>query len=86
MELRQATEIAQLLNSRNQLEIPYTGQKVLEHASDYVFDLDDQVVVACVEIKRVQWYQWEICHLSVAETHEGHGRGNPPCPPSGTSS
>lgn len=75
MERRQADEIAQLLNSRNQLEIPYTAQKVLQHADDYLFDLDAEAVVACVEIKKVQWYQWEICHLSVAKTHEGQGRG-----------
>jgi ribosomal protein S18 acetylase RimI-like enzyme len=75
MEQQQAQQIAEILNSRNQLDTPYTAQMVLQHADDYLFDLDEGAVVACVEVKKVQWYQWEICHLSVAETHERHGRG-----------
>jgi len=32
-------------------------------------------VVGCAEATRVNWYQWEIRHVSVAETHAGQGYG-----------
>jgi ribosomal protein S18 acetylase RimI-like enzyme len=48
---------------------------VLAHAEDYVCEIQDDVVIACVEVKKVQWYQWEICHLSVSEAHERQGLG-----------
>ncbi|QYX63428.1 GNAT family N-acetyltransferase [Shewanella putrefaciens] len=32
-------------------------------------------IVACVELKNIQWYQSEICHLTVHEKHEGQGLG-----------
>lgn len=75
MTSKQAEEIAQLLNDRNQLQDDYTGEKVREHAENYLFELRADVVIACVEIKKVQWYQWEICHLSVSKDHEGQGLG-----------
>jgi ribosomal protein S18 acetylase RimI-like enzyme len=75
MTPRQAEEIAQLLNARNQLQVAYTPAKVQQDADNYLFELDDGAVVACVEVKKVQWYQWEICHLSVSEKHERQGLG-----------
>jgi GNAT superfamily N-acetyltransferase len=71
----QADHIAALLNSRNQLAADYTKDKVLEHSGNYLFELQDETMVGCVEVKRVQWYQWEISHLSVREDHEGRGIG-----------
>lgn len=69
-----AAEIAALLNARNQLTVQYTGKKVLDHADDYLFRLSAvQKVVACVEVKKVQWYQAEVLHLTVAEGEEGKG-------------
>ena len=70
-----AGEIADLLNARNQLTVPYTAEMVLQHADDYVCEIQDDVVIACVEVKKVHWYQWEICHLSVSEAHETSGIG-----------
>ena len=64
-----------MLNTRNQLQVGYTTEKVLQNADNHLFELRDEVVVACVEVKKVQWYQWEICHLSVSEKHERQGLG-----------
>jgi N-acetylglutamate synthase-like GNAT family acetyltransferase len=75
MTLKEAQGVAELLNSRNQLGIAYTAARVLQHADEYIFDAWDGVVVACVQLKNVQWYQCEICHLSVHEKHEGKGLG-----------
>lgn len=73
----QAAQIAALLNARNQLTLQYAAARVQEHADDYIFRLSDTgEVVACVQVKKVQWYQAEILHLTVAETEvrKGHAR------------
>jgi N-acetylglutamate synthase-like GNAT family acetyltransferase len=75
MTKQQAKEIAALLNSRNQLAREYTAEQVLREYGNYVFQCEDGSVVACVEVKKVQWYQWEICHLSVREEYTRQGRG-----------
>jgi ribosomal protein S18 acetylase RimI-like enzyme len=75
MAPKQAEQVAQLLNDRNQLQLGYTAEKVIQHADNYLFEIRDDVVVACVEVKKVQWYQWEICHLSVSEKYERQGLG-----------
>lgn len=70
----QAAEIAALLNARNQLTVQYTGKKVLDHADDYLFRLSPAgAVVACVEVKKVQWYQAEVLHLTVTDAEIGKG-------------
>jgi GNAT superfamily N-acetyltransferase len=75
MTTQQAEQIAKLLNDRNQLDVYYTAAKVMKSAEDYIFELDHGAVVSCVMVKKVQWYQWEICHLSVSESHVRQGRG-----------
>lgn len=72
-----ADQIAALLNARNQLTRHYTRELVLEHADEYFFRLSEEnYVVACVKLKRVQWYQCEILHLTVAasQTRKGHAK------------
>lgn len=70
----QADAIAALLNARNQLTVQYTRQRVQEEAGNYIFRLSEVgQVIACVELKKVQWYQAEVLHLTVAEAHEGKG-------------
>lgn len=69
----QAQEIAVLLNKRNQLARSYTGRGVFAKAGNYEYEVRHGKVEACVERKKVQWYQWEICHLSVAIEWEGKG-------------
>ncbi|WP_424195817.1 GNAT family N-acetyltransferase [Ampullimonas aquatilis] len=72
-----ADQIATLLNERNQLIRPYTYQDVLEHKENYLVHISESgKVVACVEVKGVQWYQAEILHLTVAATEirKGHAK------------
>lgn len=69
-----ADQIAALLNERNELAVEYTRQKVLAHGDDYLCRLSaSDEVHACVEVKKVQWYQAEILHLTVAAAQEGKG-------------
>jgi len=75
MTEKNAEQIAKLLNERNNLVIKYTAQKVLDFQSNYVFIEEDNMVVACAESKKVQWYQSEVSHLSVSEKKEGQGLG-----------
>lgn len=73
----QADAIAQLLNMRNQLTVPYSRERVLKEAADYIFRLSETGdVIACVQVKKVQWYQAEILHLTVAEAYvnKGHAK------------
>jgi len=71
-----AQQIAKLLNERNQLTRNYTAADVLSAADNYEYEVRDDKVVACVERKRLQWYQWEIRHLSVPEDWEGKGQAS----------
>ncbi len=76
MDAKHAAQIADLINTRNQLVKKYTSKGILESAQNYLYKTEDGVVVACIEAKRVQWYQWEVCHLSVHSQCEGKGFGS----------
>lgn len=71
-----ASQIAKLLNERNQLVVEYDADRVLATKDNYVFDIENEKVVVCAECKKVQWYQWEISHVSVdkLEVKKGHGK------------
>jgi N-acetylglutamate synthase-like GNAT family acetyltransferase len=70
MDQNQASQIATLLNEQNQLTVQYTAKRVLEHAPNYLVRIDDAgKVAACAELKKVQWYQFELLHVTVATTH-----------------
>lgn len=70
----QADAIAQLLNTRNKLTVQYSRDRVLKDAADYIFRLSETgEVIACVQVKKVQWYQAEVLHLTVAEAWERKG-------------
>ena len=71
----EANQIANLLNLRNQLTKKYTEEDVFQNSEDYLFKVLGNEVVACVEVRKVQWYQAEIRHLTVASAHEGKGIG-----------
>lgn len=77
MNAQEAREIVELLNRRNQLTKVQTEPEVLKHAAEYAFKVLDGRVVAAVQVKPVQWYQAELCHLTVHEDYEdkGHARG-----------
>lgn len=69
-----AGQVAQLLNERNELVKRYDAKTVLAAKENYLFELaDDGSVSGCAELKRVQWYQCEISHLSVHKDSEGKG-------------
>lgn len=69
-----AEQICKLLNTQNQLSVNYTAAKVLKHFDRYLVRLgDDSQVVGVVEVKKVQWYQCEVDHLSVHPDARGQG-------------
>ena len=71
-----AKKIAALLNSENQLVIPYTEHKILTTADNYLYEINDNnEVLCCIECKKVQWYQFEVCHLTVNPKHRKIGLG-----------
>jgi hypothetical protein len=56
-----AEQIASLLNSQNQLTVPYTASKILNAQDRYIVRFDNAGrVLGAVEVKPVQWYQSEI--------------------------
>ncbi len=74
MRKTQAVQIAALLNDRNQLVVAYDADRVLAHGDNYLFRADDEgAVIACLELKQVQWYQFEVLHVTVAPESEGQG-------------
>lgn len=75
MTKEEARQIAILLNERNQLVKNHTAKSVLDEKENYVLLIESNKVMACAESKKVQWYQWEICHVSVACKAEGFGYG-----------
>lgn len=69
----EAEQIATLINRRNRLTTNYERPDILREAHRYEYESRDGKVVACVERKQVQWYQWEVRHLSVDESWERQG-------------
>lgn len=76
MESKHAQQIADLINDRNRLVRAYDVSTVLQNAANIIYELEDEKVVACIEVKRVQWYQWEVYHLCVEKSHENQGLGS----------
>ncbi len=69
-----ADAIAALLNERNQLTVQYTRACVQNEAENYIYRLSEAGdLIACVEVKKIQWYQAEVLHLTVAAAHERKG-------------
>lgn len=72
----EAQEIVDLINSRNQLSKNYSSEDILSHKENYVFIKENNKVITCAQTKKVQWYQTEISHVSIAENIEGKGYGS----------
>lgn len=69
-----AEQIAGLINTQNRLTVVYNADKILEAADRYIYRLNEESkVIGVVELKKVQWYQCEIDHLSVAVSGRGIG-------------
>jgi len=76
MEHGHASQIADLLNKHNQLAIEYDAERVLEKADEYLFDLsEDGRIKCCCQLKRVQWYQSEISHVTTHADFVRQGLG-----------
>jgi N-acetylglutamate synthase-like GNAT family acetyltransferase len=76
IERTHASQIAELLNKQNRLSIKYDTQRVLDHANEYLVDFsEDGRVVCCAQLKRVQWYQAEILHVTTHLDFVRQGRG-----------
>lgn len=77
MNATQAKEIAILLNKQNKLHVKCDADDILRTADQYCYLTDEQTgeVSAAVQTKRVQWYQHEVLHLSVAPAHVRKGLG-----------
>lgn len=72
----QAEQIAVLLNTQNQLTRQYHRDDILQSKERFVLEEDtDGNIVGAVEVVRVQWYQAEIKHLSVASNQQRRGVG-----------
>lgn len=73
MTKEEANQIADMLNNRNELAVHYDGSMVLAHENTYEYETNAGLVVACVQLCPVQWYQTEVRHLSVLKNLEGTG-------------
>lgn len=69
MDQSHAGQIATLLNTRNQLVKNYDAKAILAARARFLFEVRDDQVVGCVEVKKVQWYQAEVNHLTVHEDY-----------------
>ena len=68
---QQADQICDLLKDRNELTRHYSRVEIL--SAEYRCRFSGAEVIACVELKKVQWYQSEVRHLAVALKHERQG-------------
>jgi ribosomal protein S18 acetylase RimI-like enzyme len=72
-----AEQIAMLINERNKLAVHYTPQKILAACGDYIYHVDaGERVLGAVEVRKTQWYQCEIDHLSVRADTPRRGIGS----------
>lgn len=76
MTKEQAKQIAILLNERNKLVKEYSMDDILAKEKNYVYLEEGSNIIACAECRKVQWYQWEICHVSVDKASERKGMGS----------
>jgi N-acetylglutamate synthase-like GNAT family acetyltransferase len=71
---KQAGQIAALLNEYNHLASSYTAQDIIANADRYFCHFSTSGdIIACIELVKVQWYQFEIRHLVVAPTQLRRG-------------
>ena len=71
-----AEQIAAMLTAHNNLLVEYTADKVLAEQSDYLVVLgQDDLLIGHIQVKKVQWYQAETCHLTVHPAYRRAGVG-----------
>jgi GNAT superfamily N-acetyltransferase len=76
LRLAVAEQIAANLTAHNKLLVAYTAEKILADESTYLVLLgDDHLVIGSIQVRKVQWYQCETCHLTVHPAHRRQGFG-----------
>ena len=66
MTEHQAQQIAELINNQNQLVEKYSTADILGYNGETLFYSDSRDKIVCVlQVRKVQWCQTEIEHLSV---------------------
>lgn len=67
-------EIKELINKRNFLSKKITTKQIKDNLENYVCLIENNNFIGCVQVKKIQWYQSEICHFSIKEEYEGKGK------------
>lgn len=67
-------EISDLINKRNSLSKKITSNKIKDNLDKYVCLIENNTFIGCAQVKKIQWYQSEICHFSIKEEYEGKGK------------
>jgi GNAT superfamily N-acetyltransferase len=71
-----AEQIAAMLTAHNNLLVAYSAEKILADQTGYLVLLGpDNLVIGSIQVKRVQWYQAETCHLTVRPAYRRKGHG-----------
>jgi ribosomal protein S18 acetylase RimI-like enzyme len=71
-----AEQIAALLTAHNKLLVAYSAEKILAEEAGYLVLLGpDNLVIGSIQVKKVQWYQAETCHLTVHPAYRRQGFG-----------
>ena len=71
-----AEQIAANLTAHNKLLVAYTAEKILADETTYLVLLgDDHLVIGSIQVRKVQWYQSETCHLTVHPAYRRQGFG-----------
>jgi L-amino acid N-acyltransferase YncA len=74
LAMEQAEQISVLLNTQNQLTRRYSPADVIRDQERYIVILSEEnEVAACAELKPVQWYQFELLHLTVNPSFRRRG-------------
>ncbi|MHB1908443.1 MAG: GNAT family N-acetyltransferase [Nitrososphaerales archaeon] len=72
-----ARHVADLINSQNKLSTRCTPEEIMRRRENCIVHYDSGgKVVGVVEVKKVQWYQCEIYHLSVSPDAKRKGIGS----------
>jgi RimJ/RimL family protein N-acetyltransferase len=67
-----AAQVASLVNKHNNLQYRLTTNRVLNGPVAYLVELDGDIVMGCVGLKKLRRKGWyEICHLCVDPAYRG---------------
>jgi ribosomal protein S18 acetylase RimI-like enzyme len=67
-------QVVSLVNEQNKLASYVTLETLLNKGHCIVSLSDSGQLAGCVRVQRVQWYQWELFHLSVPPIYRRQGQ------------